>query len=145
MDNRFRAHVESLHPSHEKLMAMAPVTALTLPPGMPAKGVYLFSEGAHHLYVGRTNRLRQRLQEHSRPSSRHDSAPFAFLLAREATGRTKATYQIKGSRSELAADPSFAAAFTGAKQRVRAMNIRFVEEAVPLRQALLEIYVAVAL
>jgi hypothetical protein len=32
-----------------------------------------------------------------------------------------------------------------AKQRVRAMNIRFVEEAVPLRQALLEIYVAVAL
>ena len=124
---------------------MAPVSAPTLLRGMPERGVYLFSEGKKHLYVGRTNRLRQRLQEHGRPSSRHNSAPFAFLLAREETGRTTATYQTKGSRGELEADPLFAAAFTAAKERVRAMNIRFVAQPDPLGQALLEIYVAVAL
>ena len=145
MDNRFRAHVEALHPSLLDLIAMAPVSAPTLPRGMPARGVYLFSEGERHLYVGRTNRLRQRLLEHGRQSSGHNSAPFAFLLARKATGRTTATYQTNGSRGQLEADPLFAAAFTAAKQRVRAMNIRFVEQLVPLGQALLEIYVAVAL
>ncbi|MDD1638507.1 MAG: hypothetical protein LUQ56_10310 [Methylococcaceae bacterium] len=36
-------------------------------------------------------------------------------------------------------------AFTDAKARLRAMNIRVVEECNPLRQALLEMYVAVAL
>jgi len=105
----------------------------------------LFSEGDNHLYVGRTNRLRQRLLEHGRPSSSHNSAPFAFLLAREATRRTTATYQTSGSRGELEADPRFAEAFTAERQRVRAMDIRFVEEPHPMRQALLEMYVAVAL
>ena len=147
MDNRFRTNVEALHPCFERLTAMAPVTVLTLPPerGMPAQGVYLFSEGEKHLYAGRTKRLRQRLQEHGRPSSGHNTAPFAFLLAREETGRKTATYQTSGSRGELEADPRFAVDFTAAKQRVRAMDIRFVEQTDPLRQALLEIYVAVAL
>ena len=144
MDNRFRAHVKALHPSFKHLVAMAPVS-VPLPRGMPARGVYLFSEGERHLYVGRTNRLRQRLLEHGRRGSDHNSAPFAFQLAREATGRTTATYQTTGSRGELQADPLFADAFTVARQRVRAMNIRFVEQPVPLGQALLEIYVAVAL
>jgi hypothetical protein len=124
---------------------MAPVTAATLQRGMPARGVYLFSEGQKHLYVGRTNRLRARLLEHGRGASGHNTAPFAFLLTREATHQTKATYRPSGSRRELAADPVFAAAFAAAKQRVRAMEIRFVEETDPTRQALLEIYVALAL
>ena len=124
---------------------MTPVTVLTLPRAMPARAVYLFSEGDNHLYIGRTNRLRQRLLEHGRPSSGHNSAPFAFLLAREATGKTTATYQTTGSRAELQADPVFAAAFTAARRRVRAMDIRFVEESDRTRQALLEMYVAVAL
>ena len=112
---------------------------------MPPIAVYSFSEGDNHLYVGRTNRLRPRLLEHGRPSSGHNSAPFAFLLAREATGKTTPAYQTNGSRRELEADPLFAAAFTAAKLRVRAMDIRFVEEAIPIRQALLEMYAAVAL
>ena len=144
MDNRFRAHIEELHPSFLDLIAMDPVI-VPLPPGIPEPGVYLFSEGGKHLYVGRTNRLRQRLLEHGRPSSGHNSAPFAFLLARAATGRTTATYQTSGSRGQLEADPLFATAFTAAKQRVRAMNIRFVEQPDPLGQTLLEIYIAVAL
>lgn len=42
-------------------------------------------------------------------------------------------------------DKEFAPAFTEAKERVRQMDIRFVEKKDPLGQALLEIYVAVAL
>lgn len=145
MDQRFRQLVESLDDSFQRLMSMEPVKITALPSKMSAAGVYLFSEEGRHLYVGRSDRLRARLQEHSRPSSPHSRAPFAFRLAREATGRTQATYDINGSRSELAKDPAFSERFREEKERVRRMEIRFVEERDPLRQALLEIYVAVAL
>ena len=42
-------------------------------------------------------------------------------------------------------DPTFCSAFKNAKKRIRAMDIRFVEEHAPIRQALLEIYCAVAM
>ena len=41
--------------------------------------------------------------------------------------------------------PEFSAAFDLAKTRIRDMDIRFVSEPDPLKQALLEIYAAVAL
>jgi len=89
--------------------------------------------------------MRSRLQEHCRPSSGHNSAPFAFRLARELTGKTAASYETEGSRGSLEIEPGFAAAFTAAKKRVRRMSVRFVAESDPMRQALLEMYVAVAL
>jgi len=57
----------------------------------------------------------------------------------------KATYKFEGSRTALAQDAVFSEAFTHSKARLRAMTIRVVEEADPLRQALLEMYVAIAL
>ena len=42
-------------------------------------------------------------------------------------------------------DPAFTAAFIQAKQRIREMEYRFVEEADQNRQALLEIYSAIVL
>lgn len=42
-------------------------------------------------------------------------------------------------------DPEFVEAFVDAKQRISRMDVRYVEETHPLRQALLEMYVAVAL
>ncbi len=145
MNEIFRAHVESLHPAFERLMAMPPVKPCSLPINMPSRGIYLFTETGIHLYVGRTNRMRQRLREHCRASSTHNSAPFAFLLAREATGQTVATYQVRGSRAQLEQDPVFRQAFTAAKARVSNMDVRVVEEGDPLRQALLEMYVSIAL
>lgn len=105
----------------------------------------MFTEAGQHLYVGRTNRMRQRLQEHCRPSSTHNSAPFAFLLARETTGQTSATYSAEGSRAQLEKSPAFREVFSAAKARVAAMDVRFVEERDPMRQARLEMYAAVAL
>jgi hypothetical protein len=45
---------------------------------------------------------------------------------------------------ELLADDKFKAAYEAAKRRIRAMDVRYVHESDPTRQALLEIYVAVA-
>src|SRR5262249_6544939 len=101
MDEQFRAHVEALVPKLASLRDMPPVTVATLPRSMPARGIYLFSEGDQHLYVGRTNTLRKRLQNHCRPGSTHFQATFAFRLAREATGNLRATYKAAGSRDAL--------------------------------------------
>jgi len=145
MNEIFQKFIESLDPSYKRLMEMSPVTVPTLPSDVPRSGIYLLSEGEKHLYVGRSNRIRQRLQEHCRPSSNHNTAPFAFRLAREATGILKASYTEKGSRSHLEIQPEFQDEFKKAKERIKNMSVRFVGESDPLRQALLEMYVAVCL
>ncbi len=145
MNDRFVEVVESLDPSLSRLLAMEPVTRVSLPKGMPKEGVYLFSEGREHLYVGRSRDIRGRIARHSRPSATHRMAAFAFRLAREATGNLAASYTVKGSRSELMKDTVFQDAFDNAKVRIRKMDVRFVEEAEPVRQTILEIYVAVSL
>lgn len=141
MNLRFRRAIDSLDQNLLLLRRMRPVRIGDLPREMPVRGIYLFSEGREHLYVGRSNRIRQRLQGHVRNS--HYTATFAFLLARESTG-ARASYQPKGSRAELLQQPRFARAFQRARERVRAMDVRFVEEVDPTRQALLEIYAAMA-
>ena len=115
-------------------------------PREKVRGVYLFSENGRHLYVGRTNDVKARYSGHCRPGAHHGIAAFAFRLARESTGQLKPTYRPgAGSRSALAADPEFKLAFLEAKARVRAMDFRYVDEPDPVRQAVLEIYCAVAL
>ncbi len=142
MNEVFRQHVERLHEKFETLMRMEPVSLGCLPWNIPNSGVYLFSEGPSHLYVGRSKRIRDRLRYHCGSA---DDAPFAFKLARELTGNTKASYSTKGSRSQLLLDEAFLAAFRIAKDRIRKMEIRFVEEPDPNRQALLEIYTTISL
>ena len=119
---------------------MPPVAASDLPSVTPVGGVYLFSEGDAHLYVGRTKRrIRERIRNQfgANPSA----ASFPWLIAREVTGK-KATYKRNGSRGDLLTDPEFKQVFKDAKARIRMMHVRYVHEPEPLRQALLEIYVA---
>lgn len=141
MDKKFAQFVNSLAPKYEELMSMAPVTVDALPKVMPKAGVYMFSEGESHLYVGRTRRLRRRLVEHSHLKML--DAPFAFRLARQTVGMEKASYAPKGSRRELLRDPAFREARIHACERIRRMDIRYVEVEEPVPQTLLEIYVAV--
>jgi len=145
MNELFKQHIDALHPSFEALFNDAPFQFTSLPKKLPAAGIYLFSEGGNHLYVGRTNRLRKRLQQHCRPGSSENQSPFAFRLAREKCNALKASYKKEGSRKHLLSDPAFSVAFSNAKARLREMDVRVVEETDPLRQALLEMYVAVAL
>ncbi|MFZ0694914.1 MAG: hypothetical protein WAN51_12345 [Alphaproteobacteria bacterium] len=112
---------------------------------MPRSGVYPFGEGGRHLYVGRSNSLRDRHGRHCRPGATHRQAAFAFLLAREQTGQVKAAYKTEGSRGCLVQQPGFERAFTEAKAPIREMDYRYVAEDDQTRQALLEIYCAVVL
>ena len=129
----------------QALLAMPPVRSCSFPRHIPKRGVYLFSEGADHLYTGRSNGMRTRLRNHCRPKGGHNVATFAFRMARKLTGQLKATYKAQGSRIHLLASPVFSTAFTNAKDRIRNMDIRFVQEDDAVTQALLEIYVAVVL
>jgi hypothetical protein len=141
MNERFRALADTLHSKCEALLEMRPVVASDIPRNTPVGGVYLFSDGSTHLYVGRTKRsIAVRIRNHFNTAP---DCPFAWLLAREVTGK-KATYKRDGSRKALLADPAFKAEYERAKNRVRQMNVRYVHEADPTGQALLEIYVAVA-
>lgn len=107
--------------------------------------VYLFTEDAAPLYVGRSNHFRQRLGNHCRQSSRANQSVFAFKLAREEAGLTEASYTGPNTRAGLMTNPAFAEGFKAAIQRLNRMQIRFVEEPDQVRQALLEIYCAIAL
>lgn len=145
MHENFRFLTERLDDRFELLLSMHPTTVAGRPRMMPKKGIYLLTEGNRHLYVGRSRNISSRLANHSRPSARENQAAFAFRLARESTGLTSASYQEEGSRKSLMQSSVFVDAFTAAKARIRAMDLRYVEEAHPVRQALLEIYVAVVL
>lgn len=145
MNEQFKQYVESLHPSLVRLLESPAFTFDALPKDLPKAGIYLFTEGNSHLYVGRTNGLRKRIQQHCRPGSGHNSAPFAFRLAREVHGVKNATYKPEGSRASLIQNDAFAKAFLRSKERLRMMHVRVVEETNPLKQALLEMYVAIEL
>jgi predicted GIY-YIG superfamily endonuclease len=142
---KFANLLESLEPRFQRLIQMAPVKAEQLPRSMPGQGIYLFSQGNVHLYVGRSDNIRRRIGLHCRPSSQHNQATFAFRMAREETGQTQAAYTTLGSRLQMAKDAEFGPAFAACKARIRSLDLRFVEEADPTRQALLEIYTATVL
>ncbi len=145
MHPSFAEVVASLEPAFQKLLAASPCDPLQIPRGAPKSAIYLLSENDAALYVGRTKRLRERLGNHCRPGANHKKAAFAFRLAREATGNLRATYRREGSRSALMDNAVFASAFGSAKERIRAMQVRFVEETDPIRQTILEVYAAVSL
>lgn len=102
MDARFAAFAETLQPSFLKLISQTPVSGGKLPRAMPKRGVYLFSEGEHRLYVGRSNNMRARYGRHCNPGTTHRMAAFAFRLvpkdsaaAKELVGRTLTTLHNK--------------------------------------------------
>jgi len=70
MNAKFREFVEALEPKFQQLVSMTPVKYGALPRELPKRAIYLFSENGSHLYVGRTNNLRNRLRGHC---SRHSS------------------------------------------------------------------------
>lgn len=144
-DSAFVIRYEQLPSKFEELMRCGPVRYSQLPRSLPREGVYVFTEHGQHLYVGRTNNLRNRLANHCRPSGTHFTATFAFRIARQTTGKLKASYKKTGSRAELLLDPAFNIAFETAKRRLADMDIRWISESDAITQSLLEIYTALRL
>jgi hypothetical protein len=110
---------------------------------IPQRGVYVLFEDGKPIYVGRSDRLKDRLLEHSRQSSTHNSAPFAFKLAKEKAVRRG--IDISRVRNELEKNPTFTDLFAEAKKRVSLMKIRTVQIDSPVMQTLFEVYAALAL
>ena len=118
-------------------------------PSFPAdKGIYVFYEDEKPMYVGRSDRLKQRLSQHGLPSSGHNSASFAFNIARLDYLNEKNRAETDDAkdvirqmdRNELANDSEFKGLFSKARQRVRDMGIRVVEIQDAIEQTIFEVY-----
>src|SRR4051812_24758599 len=110
----------------DELMACPSFTRDDIPASAKAGGVYLFSEGETHLYIGRSKNIQKRLLLHSRPGV--VDAPFAFRRARYITGKGP-SYKKEGSRLRLLEDDVFFAIYQEQKLWIAALSIRFVLEA----------------
>ena len=104
-------------------------------------GIYVLYEDDKPIYVGRSDRLKERLLEHGQPSGWSESATFAFILAKENFGKAAGSM----SRKELQENLRFRQLFTDAKLRVRKMGIRAVGIQNPIEQTIFEVYAHLAL
>lgn len=118
----------------------------TYPSGMsrtiPKRGVYAFRDGAVTWYVGRTDKMGRRWTQHVGAGCNENQASFAFLLARDEARKARIWAR---TRKALARDGRFKPFFGSAKARIREMSRHAVEIVDPQKQALFEIYAAVAL
>ena len=143
MNEEFKKHINGLDEQLRQLLQMAPLTLEQPIRNSPKGGVYLFSENGVHLYVGRTKRhFAVRLKGHINTAT---DCPFAFRIARKETGFTESAYSGDGTRKKLLANADFVNAYEAAKRRIKKMEVRWIQEPDPTRQALLEIYVSVVL
>ena len=108
-------------------------------------GIYVFYEGiGKPIYVGRTKNIRQRIQLHTRDSSKHESATFTFNLA-------KMEYRIlfpdrkKTTRTLLMNEIEFIPIFTLQKERVKKMYLKYIDEEHDILQTMVEPYLALKL
>lgn len=110
---------------------------------LPQKGIYVFYEDNVPIYVGRTNRIKKRIKEHGQMSSGHNSAPFAFNLAKK---EAKALgIELSVTRDMLNLNFDFVELFLNAKKRVSNMSVRVVEINNPIVQTLFEVYASMDL
>ncbi|KAF5419035.1 MAG: GIY-YIG catalytic domain-containing protein [Candidatus Methanocomedens sp.] len=110
---------------------------------IPNKGIYVFYENNKPIYVGRSNRMKDRIQEHGRKSSYHNSATFAFILAKEIANEQG--IDINKNRDALESDSTFRNIFLEQKERVSIMNVRVIEINGPITQTIFEVYVSMEL
>jgi hypothetical protein len=94
-------------------------------------------------YVGRSNRMKDRIQEHGRKSSYHNSATFAFILAKEIANEQG--IDINKTRNALESDSTFSDIFLEQKERVSGMKVRVIEINDPIIQTIFEVYVSMEL
>ena len=105
---------------------------------LATKGVYVFYENLKPIYVGRSQSIPKRILAHSRPSSGHNSATFAFLLAKEVA--KKLNHDTNLTRKNLQENAIFNQIYLEQKQRVSNMKIKSIEVNDPDTQAIFEIY-----
>jgi GIY-YIG catalytic domain len=140
---QFHKLVDELPATLDRLSS-APANTVADHNGIPeTPGVYLFSEGVTPIYVGQTRNLRTRLRQHTSLSSRENQAALAWRIA--LADAKAAGHPVAGTRKDLESDEQVAAHFQAAKQRVAAMDVRFIEIEDPVTRTVFEVYAARAL
>jgi len=74
--NEFAIAISDVDKKYSILLASTKYQMGDLPKDMPLAGIYLLSEDGKALYVGRSNKLRNRLQYHTRNT--HNQATLHF-------------------------------------------------------------------
>jgi hypothetical protein len=143
MNRVFKRMIDKLPPLFKELKHDPKKTRHQLR-DIPAKGVYVFYKGDRAKYVGRSNRMKARIQGHSQESSNRNAASFAFQLAKEAARRNGLYSNPPTPRRRLERSPRFIPFFLDAKDKVSKMNVRCVSVENQNLQALFEIYASVA-
>ena len=108
---------------------------------VPKQGVYVFCEKNKPIYVGRSNRMKERLKEHSQTGSDQYSATLALRMAK----KDMRTEQKKLTNKQLMEDSDFVKKFKEAKKRIANTEIRFIEIKDQAEQSVFEIYAAFVL
>jgi putative restriction endonuclease len=124
MNPIFATHIETVPKLFSVLREATPFVEKGLVAQRKRAGIYAFFENNVPQYVGRTKNLKQRLRSHILVN--HYSAAFAFKMARGNLG-LPATYNAVGARGQLQNDAIFRPEFLRQMERVKAMQVRFVE------------------
>ena len=102
--------------------------------------IYVLLEDGIAQHVGRTRKLKNRLNGHR--ASSHYSASYAFKRARKALGLS-ATYKKSGSREDLMREGSeFRLVFDRELEKVKQMQVKFLLVPNAIDQYFLELYAA---
>ncbi len=93
---------------------------------VPQKGIYVLFDNNKPIYVGRSNNIKRRLNEHSNEGSDRYSATFAFKLAIKEYEKKymKSTKGIR--RQDLEKDHEFVVEFRKARSSVAGMGIKAI-------------------
>ena len=142
MNAEFQATIE-LFPGYMKELLRYPPVRINELEKIPKQGIYVFYEDGKPIYVGRSRNLSQRFDQHSRQSSNHNSATFAFKIAKQDAANEKV--DLKKTREVLQVDPNFLPFFNKAKKRVSEMKIQVIDIEKPIEQVLFEVYAALEL
>ena len=142
MNAEFQSIVDQMEPLLEQLEDCNPLVAQDDLKRLPRRGVYAFYEGGEAIYVGLSNRMRERIREYRSTSSRQESATFAFKLLLDAIGDPGG--HVRGrTRSEL--QKRHAEEYNRQKERIQKMEVRAVGIEEQEVQAVFEIYAVLAL
>ena len=156
--SRFQYVINKMPKYMEELEDCEPIPMLYTPSewkklgfNVPKKGIYVLYEEEKPMYVGRSDNIPGRLQQHGRSSSTSSSASFAFNLAKRKfscrTSIPKEEFELWSkhlfgdvSRSELEKNDIFQPYFNRAKESVKKMKVRVVEVEDPIEQTIFEVY-----
>jgi hypothetical protein len=142
--SRFLELASATEEKAAKFQTMAPQPFLEGLRRKGAKGIYaLFEAGdqaEHAVYVGRTRNLAGRFRAHI--TANHNSASFALKRTR-VRHNLPTTYTALGSRAAIVSESGTRATFLEEIQNIRKMTFRFMEEADPVSQYLLELAVTI--